>query len=131
MNDPIRHAAAALAVLALAAAPLGCGGSDGEPAPAPGGDQATPAPGQGGQDAGAGTGGADGQGLFASRCGSCHVLAAAGTKGSVGPNLDDLRPDRERVLTAIEEGPGVMPENLYQGAEAEAVADYVAENAGS
>jgi plastocyanin len=29
-----------------------------------------------------------GKKLFAQKCGSCHVLARAGTKGSVGPNLD-------------------------------------------
>jgi plastocyanin len=30
-----------------------------------------------------------GKKLFASKCGSCHVLARAGTKGTVGPNLDE------------------------------------------
>jgi plastocyanin len=29
-----------------------------------------------------------GKKLFASKCGSCHVLERAGTKGTVGPNLD-------------------------------------------
>jgi plastocyanin len=29
-----------------------------------------------------------GKKLFASKCGSCHVLARAGTKGTTGPNLD-------------------------------------------
>jgi mono/diheme cytochrome c family protein len=29
-----------------------------------------------------------GKKLFASKCGSCHVLQRAGTKGTVGPNLD-------------------------------------------
>ncbi len=29
-----------------------------------------------------------GKKLFVSKCGSCHVLARAGTKGTVGPNLD-------------------------------------------
>jgi plastocyanin len=29
-----------------------------------------------------------GKKLFASKCGSCHVLNRAGTKGTVGPNLD-------------------------------------------
>ena len=28
--------------------------------------------------------------LFANNCGSCHTLAAAGTDGVVGPDLDDL-----------------------------------------
>src|SRR6185312_8142403 len=29
-----------------------------------------------------------GKKLFAQKCGSCHVLNRAGTKGTVGPNLD-------------------------------------------
>jgi mono/diheme cytochrome c family protein len=46
--------------------------------------------------AGCGTGGYVSEGsqgagkqLFADRCGSCHVLADAGTAGPIGPNLDD------------------------------------------
>lgn len=33
---------------------------------------------------------ADGKDLFANNCGACHTLAAAGTDGVVGPNLDEL-----------------------------------------
>lgn len=114
MNPLTRRGATFLAALALAAVPAGCGGDDEEPAPAPGGQGEA----------------ADGRGLFAGSCGSCHTLEAAGTSGTIGPNLDELQPDRERVLAAIAEGPGAMPENLYEGAEAEAVADFVSENAG-
>ena len=32
---------------------------------------------------------ASGKQLFTQRCGSCHTLADAGTKGVIGPNLDD------------------------------------------
>ena len=46
--------------------------------------------------AGCGTGGyvdggseARGEQLFTQRCGSCHTLAAARTRGTIGPNLDD------------------------------------------
>ncbi|HSI98380.1 MAG TPA: c-type cytochrome, partial [Gaiellaceae bacterium] len=37
------------------------------------------------------SGGSQGAGkqLFVDRCGACHVLADAGTAGTVGPNLDD------------------------------------------
>lgn len=31
----------------------------------------------------------NGKTLFTAKCGSCHVLADAGTKGVIGPNLDD------------------------------------------
>jgi mono/diheme cytochrome c family protein len=75
-------------------------------------------------------GGANGEQLFTSSCGSCHTLAAAGTSGTVGPNLDDLKPSEQIVLNAIETGPGAMPPGLYFRAEAKAVAQYVAQNAG-
>jgi len=32
---------------------------------------------------------ASGKPLFTQKCGSCHILADAGTKGQIGPNLDD------------------------------------------
>jgi mono/diheme cytochrome c family protein len=32
----------------------------------------------------------DAKALFADNCGACHTLAAAGTDGVVGPDLDDL-----------------------------------------
>ena len=45
---------------------------------------------------GCGTGGFSDEGnqsagrdLFIGRCGGCHVLAEAGTAGTIGPNLDD------------------------------------------
>jgi len=67
---------------------------------------------------------------FAVTCGTCHTLADAGTSGTFGPDLDDLRPERARVLAAIEAGPGSMPAGLLEGAEAEALAGYVASVAG-
>jgi mono/diheme cytochrome c family protein len=93
----------------------------------------------GGDDGGGGGGGGDSESApkagtpaetFANTCGGCHTLKAAGTSGQVGPNLDDLKPDAERVKTAIKQGPSVMPENLLKGAQADEVAQYVAENAG-
>jgi heme/copper-type cytochrome/quinol oxidase subunit 1 len=70
---------------------------------------------------------------FASTCGSCHVLSAAGTSGTVGPDLDQTKPSKQQVLSAIQNGglgSGTMPADLLTGADAEAVAAYVAENAG-
>ncbi len=70
---------------------------------------------------------------FVSTCGSCHTLKDAGTTGRVGPDLDDLKPDTTRVANAITKGgagSGTMPPGLLTGADATAVADYVAKVAG-
>ena len=74
-----------------------------------------------------------GKQLFAQTCGTCHTLSAAGTSGTVGPNLDDLKPDEQRVLAAIQNGgtgSGTMPPNLYTGQQAQQVAAFVAATAG-
>jgi mono/diheme cytochrome c family protein len=42
-------------------------------------------------------------------CGSCHTLKDAGTSGTVGPNLDDLKPDLARVQHQVQVGGGPMP----------------------
>jgi cytochrome c551 len=34
-------------------------------------------------------------------CGSCHTLAAAGTSGTAGPNLDQVAPDQQTVVTNV------------------------------
>ena len=108
----------ALVAGALAVALAGCGGGDDD-----GGGDAPPA--------GGGASAAGGETLFKQRCGSCHTLAAAGADGKVGPNLDQVAPDAARVQQAIEEAPGVMPENLAEGEEAQRIAEYVAGAAGS
>ena len=41
-------------------------------------------------------------------CGLCHTLADAGSEGSIGPILDDLKPDAERVRQAVTNGIGPM-----------------------
>jgi len=127
---------AALA-LALAAIAVGCGGDDGDDGattPTQGGGaaqtQTAPAPAQDGARTDGDATALDGRELFTQRCGSCHTLAAADTSGQIGPNLDQLQPDMQTVLRAIETGPGAMPPRLYEGAEAEAVARFVSENAG-
>jgi sulfite dehydrogenase len=87
-----------------------------------------------GDDNGGGGGGGDAsqppRDTFASTCGGCHVLAAAGTEGQTGPNLDDVKPDKAAVLSAIADGPSIMPANLLEGEAADRVAQYVADNAG-
>jgi len=89
-----------------------------------------------------------GEVLFKQECGSCHTLAAAGTAGTVGPNLDDaFAADREQgfeessiqqlvagqikfpVTTPSTGAPG-MPADLVTGDDVDHVAAYVASVAG-
>jgi mono/diheme cytochrome c family protein len=76
--------------------------------------------------------GTNGETIFKAKCGSCHVLRAAGTNGTIGPNLDQLEPPFARVRTQVINGGGVMPafKDLLTDAQIEAVARYVAEHAG-
>jgi mono/diheme cytochrome c family protein len=83
-------------------------------------------------------GGQPGKQLFVQKCGSCHVLAAAETKGVTGPNLDNAfkqslesgikRGTIESVVRKQIEIPmgNVMPADLVTGEQADAVAAYVA-----
>ena len=43
------------------------------------------------------------------QCGVCHTLEDAGTKGAVGPQLDQLKPKIEQVKNAVSKGLGAMP----------------------
>ena len=48
--------------------------------------------------------------MFASAgCGGCHTLKAAGSTGTVGPNLDQLKPPLDRIVVQVENGGGPMP----------------------
>jgi mono/diheme cytochrome c family protein len=74
-----------------------------------------------------------GMDLFVQSCGSCHVLQAAGTTGTIGPDLDSLAAGEDQLLSAIENGgagTGQMPANLLSGDEAQQVAAYTASAAG-
>jgi mono/diheme cytochrome c family protein len=42
-------------------------------------------------------------------CNSCHTLAAAHATGTVGPNLDQLKPDYRAVTAQVTNGGGQMP----------------------
>lgn len=77
---------------------------------------------------------AAGKELFAAKgCGACHKLAAAGSSGAVGPNLDDTKPAFDLVVDRVTNGRGAMPPFKGQLSEQEIadVAAYVAESAGS
>jgi cbb3-type cytochrome c oxidase subunit III len=74
----------------------------------------------------------NGKDIFVANCGSCHTLAAAGTTGTVGPNLDQLKPAFARIQTQVINGGTIMP--AFKGkltpAQIRAVAMYVASSAG-
>jgi cytochrome c6 len=42
-------------------------------------------------------------------CGGCHTLNAAGSTGTVGPNLDEKKPPLSLILDRVTHGKGVMP----------------------
>lgn len=85
-----------------------------------------------------------GKQAFVKKCGSCHVLNRAGTKGVTGPNLDEafrqglsdgLGDDGVRGVVRKQiaypsmpgvKGSGLMPADLAEGKEADDIADYVA-----
>jgi mono/diheme cytochrome c family protein len=76
---------------------------------------------------------AQGKVIFTQTCGTCHTLKDAGTAGQVGPVLDQVKPDKARVLAALKNGglgSGTMPANLVTGKDAQAVATYVSSVAG-
>jgi mono/diheme cytochrome c family protein len=123
----------ALPVVLVAAALAGCGGDDGNGGGGPGTTSEAPAQTQTTRTS-APASGPDGEQVFASAgCGSCHTLAAAGTSGNVGPNLDDARPGVAAVRQQVENGGGGMPafDGDLSDEEIDAVSRYVAENAGS
>ena len=82
-----------------------------------------------------------GQQLFVKNCGVCHTLGAAGTSGTVGPNLDAaFAYDRKQhfkgssiadiVRGQIAYAVPPMPRDLVNGEDADSVALFVAANAG-
>ena len=61
------------------------------------------------------------------QCGMCHTLQAAGSKGQIGPNLDQLKPLMAQVVSTVTNGIGVMPsfEAMLSSEEIEAVSYFV------
>jgi plastocyanin len=82
-----------------------------------------------------------GKQMFVSKCGSCHVLGRAETKGTTGPNLDEAFRQaiadgmkRSGIRGAVHSwilhpnSEGAMPAKLVKGQDAYDVADYVAQS---
>jgi mono/diheme cytochrome c family protein len=94
---------------ALALVAAGCGGDDnssGAEETAPATTATTGAETTGGETGDA----ANGKTVFATAgCGGCHTFEAAGSSGSVGPNLDDASPSFDAVVTQVTNGGGAMP----------------------
>jgi mono/diheme cytochrome c family protein len=80
-----------------------------------------------------------GKKLFVQKCGSCHVLNRAGTKGTTGPDLDQAFHQSQKegfgesairgVIRKQIEYPargGVMPAGLVNSGQADDIAAYVA-----
>jgi mono/diheme cytochrome c family protein len=90
----------------------------------------TASPGGGSQQGDA----AAGKGVFASAgCSGCHTLKAAGATGTVGPNLDQLKPSFARVERQVTNGGAVMPafKGQLSPKQIADVSAYVAQNAGA
>lgn len=83
-----------------------------------------------------------GRELFSKSCVVCHTLEAAKSVGRIGPNLDVRVGDdiatyagrkalvENAILEGRARGLGQMPAELYQGKEAQDVAEFVAAVAG-
>jgi plastocyanin len=82
-----------------------------------------------------------GKQLFVAKCGACHVLSRAQTKGTTGPNLDEAfqQPLKDGMKRSSFRGAvhgwilhpnseGVMPAKLVTGDDAYDVASYVAQS---
>jgi cbb3-type cytochrome c oxidase subunit III len=76
--------------------------------------------------------GNNGKNIFKSQCASCHTLKDAGATGTVGPNLDQLKPPFSIVKNQVIHGGGVMPafKGKLTDAQITAVARYVSSRAG-
>jgi mono/diheme cytochrome c family protein len=63
-------------------------------------------------------------------CGGCHMLSAAKSTGTVGPNLDQLRPEAQRVARQVRNGGVGMPSFSKKLSETEIsqVAEFVSES---
>ena len=75
---------------------------------------------------------AEGKTVFTANCKGCHTLKDAGATGSVGPNLDDLKPPKATIVRQVNNGGGPMPafKGELSDAQIDAVSTYVSTVAG-
>ena len=75
---------------------------------------------------------AGGKVVFKANCSSCHTLADASAKGTVGPNLDQVKPSEAVVAAQVTNGGGVMPafKDTLSAQQIQDVAAYVSSVAG-
>jgi cytochrome c551 len=97
-----------------------CGGGDSAQEEQTGGDSSTS-----GESAEGGTEVATGEGLYQKSCAGCH---GGNLKGNIGPSLEKVgsKYSEEEILNIIHNGQGSMPKGVLQGADAEAVAAWLA-----
>jgi cytochrome c6 len=76
--------------------------------------------------------GTDGKAIFKAECSSCHTLKAAAATGTVGPNLDQLKPKEAIVVHQVTNGGAIMPafKGKLSPAQIQAVAKFVSSSAG-
>lgn len=76
--------------------------------------------------------GTNGGAIFKNECAGCHTLKAAGATGTVGPNLDQLKPADALVVHQVTNGGAIMPsfKTTLSAAQIAAVAKYVSSSAG-
>ncbi|HET8742028.1 MAG TPA: c-type cytochrome, partial [Gaiella sp.] len=137
MRRPAALAALALVALALGVAAAGC--SEGEVTATPNTVEGTlPEQTTGGENADLpalklkGDANAGKQVFESAGCTACHTLSAAGSTGTVGPNLDQAKPSFELVVQRVTLGQGGMPsfKDQLQPQQIADVAEFVSSSAG-
>jgi mono/diheme cytochrome c family protein len=115
-------------VIVLALSIAACGGGDDDNGGGGGSSSASTQQSTGGSE----NASAEGKTVFDSNCKGCHTLKDAGATGSVGPNLDDVKPDEATVQRQVENGGGPMPafKGKLSDAQISAVSTYVSTVAG-
>ena len=60
-------------------------------------------------------------------CSLCHTLKDASAEGAVGPVLDEIKPDKSRIIKALQNCIGQMPsyKASLSDTQMQAIADYV------